>query len=455
MNFDYLIVGTGQAGVPLATSLAQKGKQVAIFEKSHLGGTCVNYGCTPTKTMIASARAAHVARTASRLGVHVRDVEVDFRAVIERKRVVVKKWRDGVSERLKNAGDRLHVIHGQARFESARTIVANGDRFTGDRVIVNVGCHPIQPAIRGLGTVAWLDNDRAMDLESLPRHLLVIGGGYIGCELGQMFRRFGAGVTILDHNRHLLSREDDDISSVIEEVFRSEGIGLQLGTKVTAIQSSVDSAISLALSDGPPVEGSHLLIATGRAPNTDDLGCDVAGIELDDRGFIVVDSKYRTTANEVYAVGDVAGGPQFTHSSWDDHRILLGLLEDGSSRTRDDRTVPYAVFTDPSVGRVGLSEREAKERGVQHEVATLAFGKVARAIETDETAGLLKVLIDPSTERILGAGIVGIEAAELIHVFVAMMGSEASARSLVEAEMIHPALAEGLQSVLMTLPRYS
>jgi pyruvate/2-oxoglutarate dehydrogenase complex dihydrolipoamide dehydrogenase (E3) component len=455
MSYDYLIVGTGQAGVPLAARLAETGKTVAIFEKGHLGGTCVNVGCTPTKAMIASARAAHVARTAGRLGVRSAEVEVDVRAVVERKRALVRRWRDRVSQRLASSGDRLRLVRGQARFESAHTVVANGDRFTGERVIINVGCRPARPEIAGLESVSWLDNDRAMELESLPPSLAVIGGGYIGCELGQMFRRFGAEVTILDHNRHLLSREDEEISSTVEDVFRGEGIELRLGAKVAQIRPGKGAAVSIVLAHGGEIEASHLLVATGRTPNTDDLGCDAAGIELDDRGFIMVDPRYRTSADEVYAVGDVTGGPQFTHSSWDDHRILLSLLEEGGGRTRDDRIVPYAVFTDPSVGRVGLSEREAIERGIEYEVATLPFGDVARAIETDETAGILKVLIDPRNERILGAAIVGLEAAELIHVFVAMMAAGTSARTLVDAEMIHPALAEGLQSVLFKFPRYS
>ncbi|MEZ4655219.1 MAG: mercuric reductase [Candidatus Eisenbacteria bacterium] len=455
MHYDYLILGTGQAGVPLATALADEGRRVAIFEKSHLGGTCVNYGCTPTKTMIASARAAHVARTAQRLGVRTGEVQVDFPAVIARKRSIVAQWREGVTNRLEGGGDNLRLVRSQARFDGPKSVVAGGEHFTADRVVINVGCHPVEPSIPGLREVPWLDNDRAMELAHLPNHLIVLGGGYIGCELGQAFRRFGASVTILDHNPHLLSREDDDISEAIEGVFRGEGIDLRLNAKIVDVSAPSTSEVIVRLDGGDRISGSHLLVATGRTANTADLGCDAAGIDLDRRGFIVVDERYRTSADGVYAVGDVTGGPQFTHSSWDDHRILLDLLEHGGTRTRKDRLVPYAVFTDPSIGRVGLSEKEARERGVAHEVSTLPFGAVARAIETDETAGLLKVLIDPETERILGAGIVGLEAAELVHVFVAMMASGAKARSLVDAEMIHPALAEGLQSVVMGLDRYA
>jgi pyruvate/2-oxoglutarate dehydrogenase complex dihydrolipoamide dehydrogenase (E3) component len=293
-----------------------------------------------------------------------------------------------------------------------------------------------------------------MALRELPSHLVVVGGGYVGCELAQVYRRFGASVTIVDPGAHLLSREDPEASEAIEGVFRDEGIALRLAERAEEI-SGGEGRVSVRLSGGGVVEGSHLLVATGRRPNTDDLGCAAAGVDLDERGFVKVDDHYRTSAPGVYAVGDCTGGPQFTHAAWDDHRLLFDVLAGRPGRGRQDRRVPYTVYTDPQVAGVGLTEREAKERKVAHEIATMPFGNVARAIETDERAGILRVLVDPRTERILGASIVGAEAGELIHVFVALMQAGAPASALVEMEAVHPSFAEGLQSVLMTLERYA
>ena len=293
-----------------------------------------------------------------------------------------------------------------------------------------------------------------MAAASGPSHLLVLGGGYIGCEFGQMFRRFGARVTILDHHQHLLSREDPEISAALEEVFRKEGIDLELGAKAASVSGRAGE-ISLRLAGGKELRGSHLLVAAGRRPNTDDLGCEKAGVALDGKGIVVTDDEYRTSAPGIYAVGDVTGGPQFTHTSWDDHRLLFDILLGRSRKGRRGRFVPYTVFTDPQVAGVGLSERQAREGNVAFEVASMPFGNIARAIEVDETAGLLKVLIDPKTERVLGAAIVGAEAGELIHIFVVLMQAGASARAIVDAEFVHPTFSEGVQSLVMKLERFS
>lgn len=450
---DVIVIGTGQAGVPLATRLAHTGREVILVERALLGGTCTNYGCTPTKTMVASARAAHVARTSARLGVHANDVRVDLSEVVARKDAVVTRWREGVSRRLAAAGGRLRVIKGAARFVGEREIEIAGERQRAETVIVNVGTRPAVPPLPGLDTVPWLDNRRIMDLRQLPRHLLVIGGGYIGCEFSQMFRRFGASVTIVDRNRHLLAHEDPDVSACIEGVFRGEGIALNLGVEVERIVREGDDIVVRC--DGQALRGSHLLVAVGRQPNSDDLGCDAGGITRDRRGYLVVDDLYRTSARGVFAVGDVAGGPQFTHTSWDDHRRLFDILLGRATRGRADRLIPYTVFTDPQVARVGLNESEARARGVRVEVATMPFGQVARALETDETVGVMKVLIDPDSERILGASITGADAGELVHIFVPLMRSGASARGIVDAEFVHPTFAEGVQTLVMSLPRYS
>jgi pyruvate/2-oxoglutarate dehydrogenase complex dihydrolipoamide dehydrogenase (E3) component len=452
MTFDIIVIGSGQAGVPLATRLAGAGKRVLLAERGDLGGTCINTGCTPTKTMIASARAAHVARTSARLGVQARQVEVDLAAIVDRKDEIVRRWREGVGRRLQ--ADRLTVARGHARFVGERKLEIGGEVHDAPIIVINVGARPLVPPIDGLASVPWLDNATVMQLRELPSHLLVLGGGYVGCEFGQMFRRFGARVTILDHHQHLLAREDPEISSALEEAFRKEGIDLELGAKAARV-SGHTGEISVGLSSGKELRGSHLLIAAGRRPNTDDLGCEKAGVALDSKGFIVTDDEYRTSAPGIHAVGDVNGGPQFTHSSWDDHRLLFDILMERSRKGRRGRLVPYTVFTDPQVAGVGLTEKLARERGVAFEVATMPFGNIARAIEVDETAGVMKVLVDPKTERVLGAAIVGVEAGELIHIFVALMQAGASARAIVDAEFVHPTFAEGVQSLVMKLERFS
>jgi pyruvate/2-oxoglutarate dehydrogenase complex dihydrolipoamide dehydrogenase (E3) component len=453
MDHDVIVIGSGQAGVPLSKRLAAAGRRVLLVERKELGGTCVNTGCTPTKTMIASARAAQVARGAGRLGVRTGPVSVDLAAVVGRKDQIVERWRSGLRAGLEKAADTLSLLQGHARFTGPGEIEADGQRHRAPVVVVNTGARPVVPALPGLDQVPWLDNRRVMALTEVPRHLVVLGGGYIGCELGQAFRRFGAAVTIVDHNPHLLSREDEDVSAALEEAFRAEGIGLELSAQAASVAGG-PGAISLRLGSGRTVEASHLLVATGRRPNTDDLGCQAAGIALDPRGFIQVDDRYQTSAPGVLAVGDVCGGPQFTHAAWDDHRLLFDLLTGRGERGRSSRTVPWAVFTDPQVAGVGLSERQARARSIPYEVATMPFGQVARAIEIDEPAGTMKVLLDPSTERLLGAFLVGAEAGELIHVFAVLMRAGASARAIVDSEFVHPTFGEGLQSLVMRLPRY-
>jgi pyruvate/2-oxoglutarate dehydrogenase complex dihydrolipoamide dehydrogenase (E3) component len=452
-RYDFLIIGSGQAGIPLATRLAAGGRTVALIERADVGGTCVNAGCTPTKTMIASARAAHVARGAGRLGVHAGEVRVDLAAVVDRKEAVVAQWRASAQKRIDGAAPRLRLIRGEARFVGPREVEVAGERIGAPAVILNVGARPSVPGLPGLGGVPYLTSTSALALRDLPSHLVIMGGGYVGCELGQMFRRFGAEVTLLDPHPHVLSQEDADVSGALEEPLRREGLHLALGSRAEAIEGRA-GAVRVRTSGGS-VEGSHLLVAVGRRPNTDDLGCEAAGIALDDQGFVKVDASYRTSAEGVYAVGDATGGPQFTHTSWDDHRILFDLLLERGTRTRDDRLVPHVVFTDPQVGVVGLNERQARAAGVRYELATLPFGRIARAIELDETAGLMKLLIDPGDERILGAAVVGAEGGELVHVFAALMQARATPRALVDAEMAHPTFCEGLQTLAMTLERYA
>jgi pyruvate/2-oxoglutarate dehydrogenase complex dihydrolipoamide dehydrogenase (E3) component len=454
-RFDVIVIGSGQGGVPFAARAATAGRKTLLVERDRLGGTCINRGCTPTKTMVASARAAHVARTAGRLGVYTGEVRVDFPAVIRRKNDIVKQWQDSIVRRLDRAGENMHRLFGNARFVAANEIEVGGDRYGAETIVINTGGRPFIPPTPGLDSVPYLDSTSIMELGEAPEHLVVLGGGYIGCEFGQMFRRFGADVTIINRGPHLLDREDDDVCESVEDVFRGEGIALRLDGQVVSVEGEAGS-ILVHLDDGSTVNGSHLLVAVGRVPNTDQLGCDLAGIALDRRGSIEVDDAYRTSVPGVYAIGDVLGGPQFTHTSWDDHRLLWNLLYDRTdgTRTRRDRLIPYVVFVDPQVARVGLSEKEAKQNGIDVEMATMPFGNIARAIEVDETAGICKLLVDRESEKILGATVVGIEAGELIHIFVALMQAGATPRALVDAEAVHPTLAEGMQTLAMKLDRY-
>ncbi len=453
MDCDVMIIGTGQAGVPLATKLAAAGKRVIVIERAAAGGTCVNIGCTPTKSMIASAQAAHVARTAGGLGVHAGAVTVDLPAVVDRKEAIVKRWREGIERRL--SAERITFIRGHGRFVGPHAVEVEGRRLSGETIVINVGGRADHPRLPGLDEVPWMDSTRLLNLRVLPEHLLVMGGGYVGCELGQMVRRFGAAVTVVGRQPHLLPAQDQVVSRALEEAFRSEGIGLRLGVAVEAVEHDQSSAVILRLSGGERLRGSHLLVATGRRPNTDDLGCEAAGIHLDERAHIVVDDRYRTSVEGVYALGDCIPGPQFTHTSWDDHRRLLAILQGRSQPGRSGALVPFCVFTDPQVAGVGLGEKEARAAGVAYEKAEMPFGNIARATETGRTAGICQALIDPGSERVLGVRLVGSEAGELVHVFVALMLARASARTLVDGQIVHPTFAEGLQTLLTKLPRFS
>jgi len=454
MKTDVIVIGSGQAGVPLATRLAEAGRRVVIAERKKLGGTCVNYGCTPTKTMVASAHAAHVARTAARFGVKAGPVKIDMAAVVDRKDRIVRQWREGVKKRLQRTAPRLTLVRGHARFIGPRLVEIAGERYEADVVIINVGARPAVPPIDGLDDVPWLDNSRIMQLRRVPDHLIVLGGGYIGCEFAQMFRRFGAKVTVADRDERLLSTEEPEASAALEGAFRAEGIRLESRATAKAVSAGT-RAVTVRFESGKKVTGSHLLVAVGRRPNTDDLGAEAGGIRLDAKGYIEVDERYRTSADGVYAVGDCTPGPQFTHASWDDHRILFEWLQGRGTRTRKDRLVPITAFTDPQVARIGLTERDARARGRVPETATMRFGRIARAVETDQTAGTMKILLDAKTEQVLGVSIVGAEAGELIHIFAPVMVAGLSARALVDAEYVHPTFAEGVQSLVMSLGRYA
>lgn len=457
-ELDAIIIGAGQGGGPLAGAFARAGRRVALVERAHVGGTCINEGCSPTKTMVASARVAHLARRASDYGVRVGPVRVDLVRVRERKRDVVNSFRAGSERALERAG--VTLVRGGARFVDGHTISVaerDGVRTLGAPLLfINVGQRPARPALRGLDRVQALDSTSIMELDRVPEHLIVLGGGYVGLEFAQMFRRFGSEVTVLTRDDQLLVREDSDLAAAMRDVLVDDGIEILLRANAEEVASdSKNVLVTVSQSNEPSrvVRGSHLLVAVGRVPNTDDLGLDAAGIETDERGFVRVNDRLETNVSGVYALGDVTGGPAFTHWSYDDYRILrANLLENGARSTRD-RLLPYTIFTDPQLGRVGLSEREAREQGRDIRVATLPMSHVARAIETDEPRGMLKAVVDARTQRILGAAVLGVEGGEIATLFQIAMLGDLPYTALRDAIFAHPTYAESLNNLFTAMER--
>lgn len=457
-KFDAIVIGSGQGGTPLALSLAEAGWKVALVERKAVGGTCVNEGCTPTKTMIASARIAHLVRRAGDFGVHAGEISLDLERVVQRKRQVVKSFREGSKKRILDSQN-LSLIEGSARFVRERQLeVSLQDGRTefleADIIVINTGTSPARPEIRGLYDSVAYDSTSIMELDELPEHLIIVGGGYVGLEFGQMFRRFGSEVTIIQRDKQLLSREDEDIADMVLEIMKDEGIDVLLDSEPLQIRSAGGNRISLTVRSSEKettLAGSHLLLATGRLPNTPDLNLEKAGIQVDGRGFVRVDSRLETTSKGIYAIGDVKGGPAFTHISYDDFRVLKQNLLNGGSSTIEERFVPYVVFIDPQLGRIGLSEKEASSQGRDFRVAKLPFNRVARAIETDETRGVMKALVDSKTDQIIGAAILGVEGGEIMSAIqIAMMGG-LPYTTLRDGIFAHPTLVESLNNLFMTL----
>jgi pyruvate/2-oxoglutarate dehydrogenase complex dihydrolipoamide dehydrogenase (E3) component len=457
-KYDAIIIGAGQAGVPLSSALANAGWKTALIEQEHVGGTCVNEGCTPTKTMVASARVAHLARRAADYGVKTGPVTVDLRKVRQRKRDIVESFRGGNERRIEGT-EGSELLRGEAHFTGPKSLEVTlndggGQRLTADKIFINTGARPRRPSLPGLEGVPYLDSTSIMELGEVPEHLLVIGGGYIGLEFGQMFRRFGSQVTIVQRSGQLLTREDPDVAEEVAEILRGEGIKVLLNTQPLRVDKIAGEQLQLMVQteEGErALTGSHLLVAAGRVPNSDRLNLEAAGIETDWRGFIPVDERLETNVAGVYALGDVNGGPAFTHISYDDFRIIrTNLIEDGEATTAG-RPVPYTVFIDPQLGRVGLSEQQAKAEGRDIRVAKMPMAWVARALETDETRGLMKVVLDADTGQILGAAILGIEGGEIMAVLqMAMMGG-VPYTDIRDAVFAHPTLAESLNNLFLNI----
>ena len=456
-KFDAIVIGSGQAGTPLSTALAAAGMRTALIERKHIGGTCINEGCTPTKTMVASGRVAYLARRAADYGVQTGPISVDMARVRQRKRDIVESFRNGSQARIEKAAN-LELIFGEASFSGPRTVAVcsqDGGQSTisAEHIFINAGTRASRPKLDGLDTVRFLDNISIMELDMLPDHLLVLGGGYIGLEFGQLFRRLGSRVTIVQSAGQLLTREDPDIAEEVANILRQDGVEVALNAKATRVSESGGS-IRLEIQapgNSATVVGSHLLVATGRVPNTDALNLRAAGIQTDDHDFIQVNDRLETTAEGIYALGDIKGGPAFTHISYDDFRIIrANLIEKKSASTRN-RQVPYAVFIDPQLGRVGLTETDARSQGRKIRVAKLPMSHVARALEVDETRGFMKAIVDAESNQILGAAILGIEGGEIMSALeIAMMG-KLPYTALRDGTFAHPTLAESLNNLFMAM----
>ena len=453
-RFDAIIIGSGQGGNPLAEALIAAGKKTAMIERQDVGGTCINRGCSPTKTMVASARVAYLARRGNDYGVNLGSIAVDMGRVRERKRAIVSTFRESREKRLANV--HADLVRGEASFVGPRQLrVAlrdGGDRrLTAAQIFIDTGTRSAVPSIPGLDTVPHLDNDSIMELGRLPEHLVVLGGGYIGVEFSQMFRRFGSKVTVIQRGPQLLGEEDEDVVTEVAKILRQDGIEILLNARTEKI-TQANGGIRLELTvegKARTVDGSDLLLATGRVPNTEALKPAAGGIETDERGFIRANERLETTAPGVYVIGDVKGGPQFTHISYDDYRILKTNLLDGGQRTTRDRMVPYAVFMDPQLGRVGMTEKEAQKSGRKIRVARMPMTSVARALEVDETRGLMKAIVDADTEEILGATVLGIEGGEVMSVFQMAMMGRLKYSVLHDAIFAHPTLAESLNNLFL------
>jgi pyruvate/2-oxoglutarate dehydrogenase complex dihydrolipoamide dehydrogenase (E3) component len=453
-SFDAIIIGSGQGGNPLAEALIAAGKKTAMIERQDVGGTCINRGCTPTKTMVASARVAYLARRGADYGVDVGPIVIDMDRVRERKRAIVSSMRQRREKRLAKAN--VELIRGEASFTAPRQLSvalhSGGERrLSAAQIFIDTGTHSAVPAIEGLDQVSYFDNESIMELDRVPEHLLLVGGGYIGVEFGQMFRRFGSKVTVIQSGSQLLHEEDPDVAAEVLKILRQDGIEVLLNAHTQSV-ARANGVLSLTVVvEGQPqtIEGTDLLLATGRVPNTGALKPGAGGVETDELGFIRANERLETSAPGVYVMGDVKGGPQFTHIAYDDYRILKANLLDGGQRTVCDRMVPFTVFMDPQLGRVGMTETEARKSGRKIRVARMPMTAVARAIEVDETRGLMKVVVDADSEEILGATVLGIEGGEVMTVLQMAMMGHLKYTVLRDAVFAHPTLAEAINNLFL------
>jgi pyruvate/2-oxoglutarate dehydrogenase complex dihydrolipoamide dehydrogenase (E3) component len=449
-KYDAIVIGTGQSGPSLAARLVREGLKTAIIERKLFGGTCVNVGCIPTKTLVASARAAHMARRATDFGIVLDGpVNVDMQRVKARKDEIVRQSNEGVTNWLKNMSN-LDVYEGHGRFESANTVRVNDDVLEGEKIFINVGGRARIPDMPGLQDVDYLTNSGIMDVDFLPEHLIVVGGSYIGLEFAQMYRRFGSRVTVIQRGDRLIPRDDDDVSAAVKEILENEGVEVRTNAECATVAKRGDG-VTVNLScggDQDEVVGSHLLLAVGRVPNTDDLGLDKAGIETDSRGFVIVDDQLRTNVPHIRATGDVNGQGAFTHTSYNDYEIVAANLFDNDPRKVSDRITCYGLYIDPPLGRVGMTEREVRTSGRKALIGKMMMTRIGRARERSETQGFMKVLIDAESQKILGAAILGIGGDEIIHSLLDVMYADAPYTVIQRAVHIHPTVTELIPTML-------